>query len=74
MDSPANRRAILLTAIGSGAYGVLKDFSFPDAPNTKTFLPACNAVVWSLRAHALVSGREIPIFRKPETEAKHRGM
>lgn len=37
MDSPANRRAILLTAIGSGAYGVLKDLSFPDAPNTKTF-------------------------------------
>ena len=33
----AKRKAILLTSIGSGAYGVLKDLSFPDAPNTKTF-------------------------------------
>ena len=33
----AKRKAILLTSIGSGAYRVLKDLSFPDAPNTKTF-------------------------------------
>ena len=36
-DNAAKRRAILLTSIGSGAYRVLKDLSFPDAPNTKTF-------------------------------------
>ena len=32
-DSAAKRRAILLTSIGSSAYRVLKDLSFPDAPN-----------------------------------------
>ena len=36
-DNAAKRRAILLTSIGSGAYRVLKDLSFPAAPNTKTF-------------------------------------
>ena len=36
-DSAAKRRAILLTSIGSAVYRVLKDLSFPDAPNTKTF-------------------------------------
>ena len=36
-DSAAKRRAILLISIGSSAYRVLKDLSFPDAPNTKTF-------------------------------------
>ena len=33
----AKRKAILLTSIGRVAYRVLKDLSFPDAPNTKTF-------------------------------------
>ena len=36
-DSAAKRRAILLISIGSRAYRVLKDLSFSDAPNTKTF-------------------------------------
>ena len=36
-DSAAKRRAILLTSVGNSAYQVLKDLSFPDAPNTKTF-------------------------------------
>ena len=36
-DNAAKRRAILLTSIGSGAYRVIRDLSFPDAPNTKTF-------------------------------------
>ena len=46
-DSPAKRRAILLTSTGSGAYRVLKDFSFPDAPSTKTF----DQLVTLLRGH-----------------------
>ncbi|KAK2566762.1 Transposon Tf2-6 polyprotein [Acropora cervicornis] len=36
-EHAAKRRAILLTSIGSVSYRVLKDLSFPDAPNTKTF-------------------------------------
>ena len=36
-ENAAKRRAILLTSIGSRAYRVLKDLSFPAAPNTKTF-------------------------------------
>ena len=35
-EHAAKRRAILLTSIGSVSYRVLKDLSFPDAPNTKT--------------------------------------
>ena len=34
-DSPAKRRAILLTSLGSGAYRVLKDLFY--WTNTKTF-------------------------------------
>ena len=36
-ETAAKRRAILLTSIGSNVYRVLKDLSYPDAPNTKTF-------------------------------------
>ena len=36
-ETAAKRRAILLTSIGSNVYQVLKDLSYPDAPNTKTF-------------------------------------
>jgi len=36
-EHAVKRRAILLTSIGSVSYRVLKDLSFPDAPNTKTF-------------------------------------
>ena len=46
-NSPAKRRAILLTFTGSGAYRVLKDLSFPEAPNTKTF----DQLVTLLRGH-----------------------
>ena len=46
-DSPAKRRAILLTSTVSGAYRVLKDLSFPDAPSTKTF----DQLVTLLRGH-----------------------
>ena len=47
MNSPAKRRAILLTFTGSDAYRVLKDLSFPEAPNTKTF----DQLVTLLRGH-----------------------
>ena len=46
-NSPAKRRAILLTFTGSGAYRVLKELSFPEAPNTKTF----DQLVTLLRGH-----------------------
>ena len=46
-DSPAKRRAILLTSTGRGAYRVLKDLSFPDAPSAKTF----DQLVTLLRGH-----------------------
>ena len=46
-DSPAKRRAILLTSTVNGAYRVLKDLSFPDAPSTKTF----DQLVTLLRGH-----------------------
>ena len=36
-EHAAKQRAILLTSIGSVSYRVLKDLSFPDASNTKTF-------------------------------------
>ena len=36
-EHAAKRRAILLTSIGSVSYRFLKDLSFQDAPNTKTF-------------------------------------
>ena len=72
-DSPAKRRAILLTSLGSGAYRVLKDLFLLD--KYKDFWPACNAAEWLLLAHWLVSRRERPIlFCKSETGAKHRGV
>ena len=72
-DSPAKRKAILLTSLGSGAYRVLKDLFLLD--KYKDFWPACNAAEWLLLAHWLVSRRERPIlFCKSETGAKHRGV
>ena len=59
-DSPAKRRAILLTSLGSGAYRVLKDLFLLD--KYKDFWPACNAAEWLLLAHRLVSRRERPIY------------
>ena len=62
-ETVAKRRAILLTSIGSNVYRVLKDLSYPDAPNTKTFdqLPASNATSQSLQAYSLKSRGKIQV-------------
>ena len=74
MDSPGNRRAITLNIYWKWCLWSLKGFVIPGRAEYEDFLLACNSVVWLLRTHALVSRREIPIFRKPETGAKHRGV
>ena len=74
MDSPGNRRAITLNIYWKWCLSSLKGFVIPGRAEYEDFLLACNAVARSLRTHALVSRREIPIFRKPETGAKHRGV
>ena len=74
MDSPGNRRAITLNIYWKWCLSSLKGFVIPGRAEYEDFLLACNAVAWSLRTHALVSRREILIFRKPETGAKRRGV